>query len=90
MAKKGLRTVALAFQEMSPSEARAGIDGSVTPKGLTLLTLVGIRDPVRPEVPPPPHPGSKACVCVCVRVCACEVQSSKWQGFIPSLFLSAG
>ena len=87
MAKKGLRTVALAFQEMSPSEARAGIDGSVTPKGLTLLTLVGIRDPVRPEVPPPPPSWLKG---MCVRVCACEVQSSKWQGFIPSLFLSAG
>ena len=67
MAKKGLRTVALAFKEINASHARAGIDGSETPSGLTLLTLVGIKDPVRPEVTSLLAwvLGLYACWCVC-------------------------
>ena len=67
MAKKGLRTVALAFKEINASQARAGIDGSETPSGLTLLTLVGIKDPVRPEVTSLLAwvLGLYACWCVC-------------------------
>merc|ERR1719183_2154105 len=50
MAKKGLRTVAMAFKEISAKDAKAGLEG-INVSGLSLLSLVGIKDPVRPEVP---------------------------------------
>lgn len=50
MAKKGLRTVGLAFKDISAKEAKSGI-ADISPTGLTLLCLTGIKDPVRPEVP---------------------------------------
>jgi len=50
LAKKGLRTVAIGYKKVSADEVKAGIS-EVAPKGFALLTIVGVKDPVRPEVP---------------------------------------
>jgi Ca2+-transporting ATPase len=54
MAKKGLRTVGLAYRVITPTEAKAGI-AEIRADGLTMLSVLGLKDPVRPEVPNAVH-----------------------------------
>ncbi|VDL92038.1 unnamed protein product [Schistocephalus solidus] len=53
MAKKGLRTIAIAYKEdpISTAEKQSIDDESAWLQGLILLCVVGIEDPVRSEVP---------------------------------------
>ncbi|VDK81448.1 unnamed protein product [Dibothriocephalus latus] len=53
MARKGLRTIAIAYKEdpINTSENLNVDDESAWVHGLILLCVVGIEDPVRPEVP---------------------------------------
>jgi Ca2+-transporting ATPase len=53
LACKGLRTVAMAFKEITQHDALAEgyLDEESNLEGLSLLALLGVKDPVRPEVP---------------------------------------
>nr|CDS30090.2 plasma membrane calcium transporting ATPase [Hymenolepis microstoma] len=53
MARKGLRTIGIAYRELITARGRAlNFDNQdLWLKDLTLLCVVGIEDPVRPEVP---------------------------------------
>lgn len=46
LASKGLRTLCVAFRTVDPSE---NVEGGDVEKDLTLLTIVGIKDPLRKE-----------------------------------------
>lgn len=48
---KGMRTLALACREVAANEGPLFSEGRVAVKGFTLLALVAINDPVRPDVP---------------------------------------
>jgi len=50
LALKGLRTVALAYKLIDQATATKGL-AEVDLSGLTLMAILGIKDPVRPEVP---------------------------------------
>lgn len=51
-ATNGLRTLALAYKDITTYEFdKLGADAEFTEKDLVLLGVVGIQDPVRPEVP---------------------------------------
>ncbi|XP_060097105.1 plasma membrane calcium-transporting ATPase 1-like [Heteronotia binoei] len=50
MASEGLRTICLAFRDFSSSEPDWDDEDDII-KDLTCITIVGIEDPVRPEVP---------------------------------------
>lgn len=57
MACHGLRTICLAFRDF-PADAEPDWDSeSEILSDLTCIAVVGIEDPVRPEVPNPPLPG---------------------------------
>jgi len=51
MACKGLRTVGIAFKKISPAEAKQGIAELKAANDLALIAVLGLKDPVRPEVP---------------------------------------
>eukprot|EP00741_Cyanophora_paradoxa_P023640 tig00021608_g22834.t1 len=51
MASGALRTLALAYREGGAGGARSPEEVAALESDLTLLAIVGIRDPVRPEVP---------------------------------------
>ncbi|KAG2381574.1 hypothetical protein C9374_005958 [Naegleria lovaniensis] len=51
MASQGLRTLVLAYKDMNSREQHVNLENSTeTENGVTLLGLVGIKDPLRPEV----------------------------------------
>jgi calcium-translocating P-type ATPase len=50
MAKDGLRTICLAYKDYSPQEPNWSDENEVL-VGLTAVAILGIQDPVRPEVP---------------------------------------
>ena len=50
MADNALRTIALAYRDV-PDPAGVGEDDSIPCAGLTLIAILGIKDPCRPEVP---------------------------------------
>ncbi|XP_030295214.1 plasma membrane calcium-transporting ATPase 1 isoform X1 [Sparus aurata] len=52
MASEGLRTICLAYRDFAPSEGEPDWDNeNDILSGLTCICVVGIEDPVRPEVP---------------------------------------
>eukprot|EP01125_Pyxidicula_operculata_P008955 TRINITY_DN295_c0_g1_i4.p1 TRINITY_DN295_c0_g1~~TRINITY_DN295_c0_g1_i4.p1 ORF type:complete len:851 (-),score=180.18 TRINITY_DN295_c0_g1_i4:1091-3643(-) len=53
MAKKGFRTLTLAYRHMSKKKANweGNSDGKGFEEDLTLISIVAIEDPIRPEVP---------------------------------------
>lgn len=55
MACEGLRTICIAYRDL-PSNPEPDWDNEAeTVAELTCITVVGIEDPVRPEVAPPPE-----------------------------------
>ncbi len=51
MAAQGLRPLALAFRKLTKSEVKKALEENIlSEKGLTFLGLVGMQDPLRPEV----------------------------------------
>jgi len=51
-AAEGLRTLSLAYKDLPADTDVAALDEATAEEGLTLLGVAGIKDPVRPEVPP--------------------------------------
>eukprot|EP01137_Pigoraptor_chileana_P027909 Opistho-2@11125 len=50
-ASDGLRTLTLAYRDYSATTNWSALDADLAETDLTLVTIVGIEDPVRPEVP---------------------------------------
>eukprot|EP01136_Pigoraptor_vietnamica_P010647 Opistho-1_new@48531 len=50
-ANDGLRTLTLAFRDFTPTTNWSALDADLAETDLTLVCIVGIEDPVRPEVP---------------------------------------
>jgi len=48
---QGMRTLAFAVREVAPGEGPLFVEGCVAVGGYTLVALVAINDPVRPDVP---------------------------------------
>ena len=48
---QGMRTLAFAVREVAPGEGPLFVEGRVAVGGYTLVALVAINDPVRPDVP---------------------------------------
>jgi len=64
MAHEALRTICVAYKDIAAEDEPDWEDEDGTLKGLTCISIVGIEDPVRPEVPNAIRSCQKAGVCV--------------------------